>query len=110
MLLIFLFSSVDGQSIENAGLGDESLHISGHFVLYVLLGFSFYKATKSIFYSILLTLLYGIFDEFHQSLVPLRSASLKDIITDFIGGLVAGGIIWKLLPKLPRRLKNWLQE
>lgn len=109
MAFLFALSSVEGQAIDEAGLGDETLHVIGHFAVYFVLGFAFYRGTKNVFLSVLFTALYGISDELHQQFVPGRSPSLKDIIIDGSAGLVAGIILWKFYPNLPRILKNWLE-
>ena len=46
-----------------------------------------------------LTVSYGFTDEFHQSFVPGRDASLGDLLWDAIGGLVmgAGTLMWSRL-------------
>ena len=108
MLVIFTASSIPGQNIDSAGLNNERLQISGHFIFFVLLCFSYFKATKNIFYSVLLTVLYAIFDEIHQMFTPLRSSSLFDIGVDTLGALISAGILWKLQHILPKKLKNWL--
>ncbi len=40
---------------------------------------------KAILYTLIITLLYAISDEYHQSFVPGRDPSLVDILFDFIG-------------------------
>jgi VanZ family protein len=108
MAIIFLASATPGKVLHDIGFTKESYHIDGHFTLYFFLCIAYYKATKSIFKSLLLTLFYGITDEIHQAFVPLRSASMFDILVDALGGLLAGGLIWKFKPLLPKKLKNWL--
>jgi VanZ family protein len=41
---------------------------------------------QAIFLSVLLTILYAATDEFHQSFVPSRSASVTDVMIDAAGG------------------------
>lgn len=43
--------------------------------------------------AILLSALYGVGDELHQSLVPARCADVADVAADF-GGAVAGAAFW----------------
>ncbi|OGC78232.1 hypothetical protein A2619_02715 [candidate division WWE3 bacterium RIFOXYD1_FULL_39_9] len=108
MAIIFAVSSVPGQLVNSVGLGKESYHINGHFFLFFALYVAYFKATGSLVKSLVLTIAYGLFDEFHQSFIPLRSPSLFDILVDTAGGLLAGIMIWKLQPILPKKLKNWL--
>ncbi len=42
----------------------------------------------------LLVLVYSLIDEFHQSFVPTRTASIYDSAIDFIGGLTVLLIVW----------------
>ncbi len=44
------------------------------------------RGGKVIILSILIVILYGISDEFHQSYVPNRDASVYDLIADVVGG------------------------
>ncbi len=104
-----MLSSVKGEIIQDAGLGDENFHVSGHFLMFFFLTFSYYRATKSIFLSIILSILYAVTDELHQRYTPDRSASLKDLYTDGLASLVAGGMIWSIYPRLPKTLKNLLE-
>ena len=108
MAIIFVVSSVPGQLVNTVGLGKESYHVNGHFFLFFALYVAYYKATGSLIKSLALTVLYGILDEYHQSFIPLRSPSLFDIYVDTAGGLLAGLILWKLQPLLPKKLRIWL--
>lgn len=108
--IIFLFSSIHGNTIQKTGLGQESIQINAHFFLYFLLSLTFYKATNNILLSIVLSFFYSITDEFHQTFVPGRSFQILDIFVDTIGASLAGLILWKLHSHLPMKLKNWLQN
>lgn len=102
---IYYWSSIPGSTINAVGLGNETLHRITHFFLYFFLCLSFYLPTNNILAAILLTILYGLSDEYHQSFVPLRSASLFDIYTDTFGALSAG-IIWKISRILLKKQKH----
>ena len=108
MVLIFIISSIPGQVINAVGLGDEDLHINGHFILFFILCLLLYKPTRNIPHTIVISLIYAISDELHQLYVPLRSASMFDVCTDTLGILLAGVFLWKILPYLPNRFKNYL--
>jgi VanZ family protein len=108
MAIISGVSSVNGPYINSLGLGYEAYHINGHFILFMFLCVAYFKATKNIFNSIMLTLIFGIIDEFHQIFTPFRSSSIFDIFVDTAGGLISGGILWKFQHILPKRLRNWL--
>ena len=108
MLVIFVSSSIPGQTINAIGLGKEAYHVNGHFILFLILCFANYKATKNILVSILFTILYAFADEFHQTLTPFRSASFFDIYIDTFAAFIAGVILWKLQHILPKKLVTWL--
>ena len=109
MLVIFILSSIPGPTIDNAGLKKASLQISAHFILFMFLTIAFYKPTKNILLSIFLTILYAITDEIHQMFTFMRSSSLFDIYVDSLGSLISGIFLWKLLPLLPKKLRDWLK-
>ena len=46
---------------------------------------------KTVFYCFIFTILYGCFDEFHQTFVPGRYGGLSDIYLDAVGAVL--GII-----------------
>ena len=82
-------------SLSSSGGGPEIplVAIGYHFCAFFLFGFFIFFTIKgnkktSKFYLILalaFSLLYAISDEFHQSFVPFRDASINDVFTDFIG-------------------------
>lgn len=108
MALIFLLSAIEGPVIDQTGLGKESYHLNGHFIVYFLLGLAFYKATKDLILSVELALLYGTLDEIHQIMVPGRSWETVDMLVDLSGAGIANILIWKNL--LPQKLRNWLEK
>ena len=109
MSLIFALSSVKGQTIDDAGLGDNTLHVIGHYAMYFLLCLSLYRGTKSIPSAVLFTILFGITDEYHQTYTLERSASVEDVLTDWAAALAAGVLLWKSYQDLPKILKDWLK-
>jgi VanZ family protein len=108
MVIIFSFSSIPGSVIDTVGLGKESYHVNGHFFLFFLLCLALYKGTKKYGLSLFITFVYGVLDEMHQYFVPFRSVSSFDVLTDFMGGLLAIGVLWNIFPLLPKKLNNWL--
>jgi len=110
MLLIFAISSLPGKMVTAVGLGAESYHVNGHFFMFFVLGACLFKSTKSFEISILLGILYGILDEFHQLFVPGRAFELLDIGMDSFGVVLSVLIIWKFYRVLPKKLKNWLAK
>lgn len=108
MVVIFTLSSMPGEVVNATVARTETVQKIGHLFLFSFLCLAYFKATKNIVLSMFLTLLYAIFDEFRQSFTLERSSSLSDIGVDMIGALISGIFLWKILPKLPERLKNLL--
>lgn len=65
-----------------------------HLFWYFILCLSFYYANGNIFYSIVLTVLYGATDEIHQSFTPGRSPKITDFMIDFSAAMFAGVFIY----------------
>lgn len=116
MLVIFLFSSQNGSSSNNnnrfvidllksiginldvimGGIDDfiirKLAHMTEYFILFSLLynavseKFSLYKALTL---SLVLTFIYASSDEFHQSFIPGRGPSFRDVMIDTGGGSIA---------------------
>jgi len=77
----------------------------GHFTEYALLAFLAARAFRTSSKSLLryrwfvvafaLVAVYALFDEYHQSFVPSRTASIIDSFIDMSGGLTMLLLIWK---------------
>lgn len=108
MFLIYGLSSIHGDVIRQSIVGNESSEISGHFILFIILSIALFKATKDIPLSIVMTVSYAVLDELHQLSTPGRSCSISDLGVDTLGAIISGIFLWKLLPALPKKLKNLL--
>jgi VanZ family protein len=94
-LLIFVLSSIPGAAFPASKLFsyDKLLHAG----VYAVLGaFTFMalprrlssRASVLVLVAAGVTTFYGFTDEFHQMFVPGRSADLRDVLADCVGGLV----------------------
>ncbi len=108
MTIIFILSSQPGEVVNSTVANTESVQKIGHVIMFMILCVSYFKATKNIPLSILLSLLYAIFDEYHQSFTVDRSSSISDVFIDVLGASVSGIFLWKVLPNLPKKLKDLL--
>lgn len=106
MFIIFLVSSTSGDVINKSGLGKESYHVGGHFILFMFLCAAYFYATTKYFVSLLFLVLYSLFDEWHQLYVPGRSSSAFDLAIDTLGGITALLTIWILRSHLRMKQKN----
>jgi len=110
MVIIFLASATPGSIIRASGFGNNFWQVNAHFFLFALLYTGYFKATKNLKISLVLTLIYAILDEFHQGFVPLRSVSLQDIVVDFAAGVAVALVLWKFGQNLPKKLRGWLNN
>jgi Predicted integral membrane protein len=103
-LVIFIFSSQQILPSLEFSAFDFLLKKSAHIFVYAVLYFLLYRSVdkslpaqagrfknaSSLFYlPILICLFYAISDEIHQSFVPGRYATLKDVGFDMLGVLIA---------------------
>lgn len=117
-LVIFWFSSLPVTPVSKIYWKDFILKKSAHVVEYAILTTLLYRALKegkvekkeAGVYAVILAFLYGMSDEFHQSFTPGREPRLRDVVFDTIGAVLAIYLIWKLLPKAPRKLKTWAKN
>ncbi len=117
-ILIFSVSSTSVPQVSTVYTVDFTLHKLAHVFEYSMLGILIYRALiqenisrrEAVVYSIIIAAFYGFTDEFHQSFTPHRTTRLRDVIIDTIGA--SGGIliVWKLLPKAPKKLLDWARK
>jgi VanZ family protein len=111
MIIIFLFSSRTTTELPNFLGWDYVIKKTAHVVVYGLLAlaffFWFHFLPQYQRLAWLLALLYAATDEFHQSFVPGRHASIMDVLVfDNFGALLA---LW-LYSRLWRRNEEEIQQ
>ena len=104
MLVIFLFSAQPSPGLPYFDWADKIVKKSGHVIGYALLTWSYWYAfgfnQDKRWLSWFFTVLYAVTDEFHQSLVPGRHASIWDVIVfDNLGALIS---LWLITIKQKR--------
>jgi len=94
--LIFYLSSIPNLTT-GWGTWDFILRKIAHMAEYFILVFLLYRAFKGSFnlpafyltiWPLVISFLYAVSDEFHQSFVPTRDPSLKDVFIDSVGIIV----------------------
>lgn len=116
--LIFSGSGAPSITVSQVYWLNFSAHKITHLIEYAVLGILLYRALKeekiskkeAVVYAVVICAFYGFTDEFHQSLTPTREPRVRDMIIDTIGGTLGVLIVWKLLPKAPKKLLNWAEK
>ena len=115
MGVIFLFSSRQKIALTDSYVVSflffKSLHLIEYAFLY-LVTFRAVKNTLSVqknwmwLIPFIITAVFAITDEVHQSFVPTREGKSRDAIIDMFGAIVAWISLKTVLPKMPKKLKN----
>jgi hypothetical protein len=116
--LIFISSSRTVPGTSEIHWQDFFVKKTAHIIVYAILSLLMYRGflksgydnKKAGYLAILTSVLYGATDEFHQSFTPGREPTLRDVIFDTIGAALAIYFIWKLLHKMPKKLKLWAKK
>lgn len=97
MVVIFILSSIPGSVFPKIPFpGFDKLV---HLMEYGILGFLWAKAFNSkITLTILIGIIFGIFDEIHQIFIPFREFSILDLLFDGIG-VIFGSLCPSLLKR-----------
>jgi len=95
MALIFFLSSLSGSSFSNFGSFDvfvkKGAHITEYAILTILLFRAFgtrMVARRALTVSAVIAVLYAASDEYHQTFIPLREGTIRDVFIDSIGILI----------------------
>jgi len=112
----FIFYLSHQSSPPGASLAPDYI---GHILLYGILtltllwavtkGFRKPPTLRLVIMAWVLALLYGITDEVHQSMIPLRDPSLQDLVSNSVGSVLSLSISVPLLRRLRGKWK-WIPE
>ena len=101
MAFIYYTSSGPVTSPTLNAIPDYYLHALGYSFLCVLVFWALHERIDvsngrgGYSLPILITVLYGISDEFHQSFVPARDSEIKDVVSDSVGAML--GIVFVII-------------
>jgi VanZ family protein len=100
MLLIFLASSFERLPTIGGGLSDKHLHALAYAGLALLTFRAFADArfdrltAARGLAAVVVAVVYGISDEWHQHFVPGRTSDVLDLLADAAGAILAVGLLW----------------
>ena len=107
MALIFYLSSRSTAGVGYTGFERFLLFKSLHLIEYAILGFLVIYPITKVTPSIVISYIYAISDEFHQSFTPGRGPKFTDTLFDLVGILIGIFIFTKLVRHLKKK-KNKL--
>ncbi|HYA95242.1 MAG TPA: VanZ family protein [Terriglobales bacterium] len=100
-VLVWIFGQVDAATF---GLLHFLVRKSAHFTEYAILSALWFRASRVhpaslwrlrwALIGLIISLSVAIIDEIHQSFVPSRTSSARDVLLDFCGALFAQILIW----------------
>ncbi|MEZ4645984.1 MAG: VanZ family protein [Chloroflexota bacterium] len=94
MVAIFVLSNQPKGAIPSFGLWDFLVKKGSHFLAYGLLAGLYWWALRGGIgrsHRLLTTFLYAVSDEWHQSFIPGRNATVMDVMIDSVGGWLCWG-------------------
>ena len=109
-MMIFYFSSGSVPRVGDTYWEDFAVKKSAHVFVYAILAVLNYRAlllenvakNKAAFYSVLISFLYGVTDEIHQSFIPGREPKTRDVIIDTFGATVTIYLIYNYWDKFKK--------
>ena len=112
--VVFMFSTLPMRPTNIFYWQDFIIKKTAHMVEYFILTTLNYRAfintgfskKQAAMIALTFSVFYGFTDEFHQRFTPGREPKLRDVGFDTIGAGFAIYFIWKLLPRVPKRLGN----
>lgn len=117
MGLIFFLSSFHKLQVSTVGWQDFITRKLAHFTEYTILAILFFRGfknttsfsfTKAFFWSLVLTILYAVTDEYHQTFVSGRTGKPFDIGVDALGSAFGSFFALKITPLVPKRFRKIL--
>lgn len=113
-IIIFLFSAMPTSPVSQIHITDFFIKKSAHIFEYAVFTLLLYRALRvsgisnkeAGVYSVILAVLYGASDEFHQSFTPGREPKVRDVFFDTLGALSALYFVRSILPDSPEKIKK----
>ncbi len=117
-LIIFRFSSGRVPQVSPNYWSNFTFMKGAHAFFFGILSLLIYRALlgdevarkRSAIWAVIITILYGISDEFHQLFTQGREARIRDVFFDAVGGSITIFLVYKYINKLPAKLREILNS
>jgi len=115
MGLIYFLSSFHKLQASPVSWQDFIIRKGAHFIEYAVLYFLFYRALRKLnnftvkeilSIALVLTVVYALTDEYHQTLVFGRTGKVFDIGVDSLGAAFGLVFSWRLVHLLPKKIRE----
>ena len=112
MIVIFIMSSQPKSDVPDFGVWDLPVKKGSHMIGYALLGVAMLRgvrgdallARRHYVWALVLTALYAMTDEYHQTFVPGRGGNVWDVGVDALGATISLSLRWRQALRLQRPL------
>ena len=116
-IMLFTATSLPAANLPSVAVGDKLKHFTAFFGLSVLLSLTLLYQNKVLLLkkyflaaALIISSIYGLLDEIHQSFVPGRNNEFLDWVADSLGAAAGVFIVFYLLKKFkyfPKPLNNF---
>ena len=118
-IVLFIATTIPTSSLPSVAVSDKIKHFGAFFGLSVLLSLTLMYQSKVLFFkkyfvvsAIVISSIYGMLDEIHQSFIPGRYSEFLDWVADSVGAAAGAYIVFYLLKKFnyfPKPANNFYE-
>lgn len=109
-VFIYYLSSVPARDIKTT-IPDYVVHMIEYGILslliYRVVAAVHGESVRSHIGTWICAIIFGVTDEIHQFFIPGRTPSFRDLSFDALGAGLMLWVLWKLLPKMPKFIKDF---
>lgn len=105
-IILFTATSLPAANLPSVAISDKIKHFGAFFGLSVLLSLTLLYQNKNLLFknyflaaALVISSIYGLLDEIHQSFVPGRNSEFLDWVADSLGAAVGVFVVFYLLKK-----------
>ena len=116
-IMLFTATSLPAANLPSVAISDKIKHFGAFFGLSVLLSLTLLFQSKVLLFkkyfiaaALIISSVYGLLDEVHQSFVPGRNSEFLDWVADSLGAAAGAFIVYYLLKKfkyLPKPINSF---
>lgn len=109
-IVLFILTSIPTDSLPNLfGISDKLEHLGAYLILSFILTLTIYLREKNdlinkyyLISGMLISIIYGVFDEIHQYFIPGRYCEFYDFIANVLGSIIGSLLVFYMLKYMKR--------